>query len=443
MKRLRLPPWAKILLPGLGVKRWALLFLISTVVLVFGGLALLGEEGVRRIYRGGLSWFLGQPGLGFLFVVLGVFGASYGVSRMVHSILRALSPRGGGSLAEALYEARILKKAPKVVAIGGGTGLPTVLRGLKYYTANITAVVTMMDSGGSSGRLREELDVLPPGDVRNCLLALAEDEERLGRFLQYRFSNGEGLAGHALGNLLLAGLEQALGSFDLAVEEASRLLSVRGRVLPSTLERVQLVGVMEDGTEVVGEEALAKDPRRVVRVKLSRKAPAYPPVIEAIEEADLIVLGPGSLFTSVIPNLLVEGVPEAIRKSRAEKVIVMNLMTQPGETDGFTASDHLRALSEYVDLEAFHAVVVNTERPPEKVLRRYQEEGSELVVDDLRGKNALGLRVIRAPLLSVVELEGKPTIKHDPAKLARVFVEEFSCFKRSWTRWFSPISILD
>ncbi len=436
---MRLPGWAKFLLPGLGVKRWGLLALASLGVLSFGLLCFIGEQGIRWLYRTFLFHFLDRPVVGALCVILGLAGATYGMHRLVRSILHALSPRKAGSLAEALYEARILKQAPKVVAIGGGTGLPTVLRGLKHYTANITAVVTMMDTGGSSGRLREELDVLPPGDVRNCLLALAEDEERLARFLQFRFAYGEGLRGHALGNLLLAGLEQALGSFDLAVEEASHLLSVRGEVLPATLERVQLVGVMEDGEEVVGEEALARDPRRVVRVRLSRPAKAYPRVLETIREADLIVLGPGSLFTSIIPNLLVDGIAEAIDSSRAEKVVVMNLMTQPGETDGFAASDHLRALSEYVNLARFHAVVVNTEPPPRDVLARYREEGSEPVQDDLRGPKAFGLRVIRASLLSVVEMEGKPTIKHDPMKLARILVEESGAFRRSWTRWFVPV----
>ncbi|MCD6540330.1 YvcK family protein, partial [Candidatus Bipolaricaulota bacterium] len=199
-----------------------------------------------------------------------------------------------------------------------------------------------------------------------------------------------------------------------------------------------LVGVMEDGGEVVGEESLARDPRRVVRVRLSRPAKAYPPVLRAIAEADLIVLGPGSLFTSIIPNLLVEGIADAIEEAAAEKVVVMNLMTQPGETEGFSASDHLRVLAEYVDLRRFHAVVVNTETPPPHVLERYRSEGSEPVQDDLWGPKIFGLRVIRAPLLSVVELEGKPTIKHDPVKLARVLVEETGAFRRSWTRWFTP-----
>ncbi len=435
---MRFPPWAKLLLPGLRIKRWALLTLASMGALSFGVICFLGEEGVRWIYRAFLFHVFDRPVLGAIFVILGISGTTYGMHRLVRSILLALDPRKEGSLAEALYEARILKQAPRVVAVGGGTGLPTVLRGLKHYTANITAVVTMMDTGGSSGRLRTELDVLPPGDVRNCLLALAEDEKRLERFLQFRFTYGEGLKGHALGNLLLAGLEQALGSFDLAVEEASHLLSVRGEVLPATLERVQLVGVMEDGAEVVGEERIAEDPRKIMRVRLSGRARAYPPVLAALGDADLIVLGPGSLFTSIVPNLLVEGVAEAIAASPAEKVVVMNLMTQPGETDGFSASDHLRVLAEYVDLGRFHAVVVNTEPPPPEVLARYREEGSEPVRDDLRGSKAMGLRVIRAPLLSVVEIGGKPTVKHDPVRLARVLVEETRAFRRSWTRWFVP-----
>ncbi len=260
----------------------------------------------------------------------------------------------------------------------------------------------------------------------------------MSRFFQFRFRQGEGLRGHALGNLILAALEQATGSFDRAVEEASFFLSVRGQVLPATLDKVDLVAEMEDGGEVVGEAQIASDPRRIKRVRLSGPARAYDRVLAAIGEADLITLGPGSLFTSIIPNLLVEGVAEGIARAGAEKIVIMNLMTQPGETDGFSASDHLRVLGEYVDLSRFHAVVLNTEVPPRELLARYEERGAELVVDDLRGTRALGLRVIRAPLLGEVELEGKVTLKHDPAKLGRVLARESRSFKRSWTRWFSP-----
>ncbi len=437
---MRLPSSLKFLLPGIGVKRWLLLTLVSVAVIAFGVVCLLGEGGIRALYRLLFSHWAGvlRPAVGAVVLVLGGVGVGYGLFRSVRSVLCALSPHTGGSLGEALYQARVLRAAPRVVALGGGTGLSTLLRAMKPYTANLTAVVTVMDTGGSSGRLREELAVLPPGDVRNCLLALAEDEERMERMFQFRFREGEGLKGHALGNLVLAALEQATGGFDRAVEEASHFLSVRGQVLPATLDRVDLVAEMEDGGEVVGEAEIAADPRAIRRVRLSRPARAYERALEAIEAADLITVGPGSLYTSIIPNLLVEGLAEAIAQASGEKIVIMNLMTQPGETDGFTASDHLRVLSDYVDLGGFHAVVVNTESPPSEILARYRAEGSVPVVDDLRGPKAMGLRVIRAPLLTVVELEGKPTVKHDPERLGRLLASEARSFKRSWTRWFSP-----
>ncbi|HEU67712.1 MAG TPA: YvcK family protein, partial [Candidatus Acetothermia bacterium] len=353
------------------------------------------------------------------------------------AILRAVSPRQGGSVAEALYQGRILRAAPHIVALGGGTGLSTLLRGIKSYTANLTAVVTVMDSGGSSGRLRMGLDVLPPGDVRNCLLALAADEARMARFMQYRFRSGEGLIGHSLGNILLAGMEQAVGGFDRAVEEASHFLSVRGKVVPTTLDRTDLVAELADGRRVVGEAEIAATPVPIRRLGLTQPARAYPVAVEAISRADLILLGPGSLYTSIISNLLVAGIADAIVQSPAEKIIIMNLMTEPGETGGFTASDHLKALSEHVNLRRFHTVVVNTALPPAEILARYRDEGSEPVVDDLRGVKAFGMRVVRAPLLEIVEIEGKRTVKHDPQKLARVLAREARVLRRSWTRWFS------
>lgn len=357
---------------------------------------------------------------------------------MVRAVLHAVSPKAGGSVAEALYQAKILKAAPSVVAIGGGTGLSNLLRGIKAYTANITAIVTVMDTGGSSGRLRRELDVLPPGDVRNCLLALAEDEERMAKFMQYRFTAGEGLAGHALGNILLAGLEQATGGFDRAIEEASHFLSVRGQVLPSTLDKVQLVAELTDGRVIEGEAEIAQDPTPIKRIWLSAPAKAYERALKAIEEADVIIIGPGSLYTSIVPNLLVDGIAQAINRANAEKYVVMNLMTEPGETTGYTAYDHLKVLAQFLDLRRFTGVIVNTEPPPPEILARYRQEGSEPVKDDLRGAKTFGLRVIRAPLLTVVEMEGKPTVKHDPLKLAKLLSRESRALRHSWTRWFSP-----
>lgn len=437
---MRIPSVVKILLPGMGVKRWFFLAAGGVVLLVFGAFCLLGEEGMRGLYQAFLRFLpaLWRPAVGAALAAGGSLALALGTGMMVRGVLRAVAPKSEGSVAEALYQARVLKKAPNVVAVGGGTGLSNLLRGVKHYTANLTAVVTVMDTGGSSGRLRRELDVLPPGDVRNCLLALAEDEERMAKFLQHRFTAGEGLAGHALGNILLAGLEQATGSFDRAIEEASYFLSVRGQVLPATLDKVQLVAELADGRTVEGEAEIAADPTPIRRVWLSAPARAYERALQAIEAADVILIGPGSLYTSILPNLLVEGIAAAINRAQAEKFVIMNLMTEPGETLGYTAYDHLKVLAQYLDLRRFTGVIVNTEPPPPEILARYRAEGSEPVQDDLRGPKTFGMRVIRAPLLAVVEMEGKPTVKHDPLKLAKLLTRESRALRRSWTRWFNP-----
>ncbi len=437
---MKIPAFLKILLPGIGVKRWFFLSALGVAVLAFGIFCLLGEARVRGLYQVVAKHLptLWRPAVGAALALGGLAGVSLGTGMMVRGVLRAVSPKSGGSVAEALYQARILKAAPSVVAIGGGTGLSNLLRGVKHYTANLTAVVTVMDTGGSSGRLRRELDVLPPGDVRNCLLALAEDEERMAKFMQYRFTAGEGLSGHALGNLLLAGLEQATGGFDRAIEEASYFLSVRGQVLPSTLDKVQLVAELADGRVIEGEAEIAQDPTPIKRVWLSAPAKAYERALRAIEEADVIIIGPGSLYTSILPNLLVADIAQAINRAQAEKYVIMNLMTEPGETTGYTAYDHLKVLAQYLDLRRFTGVVVNTELPPPEILARYRAEGSEPVKDDLRGAKTFGMRVIRAPLLTVVEMEGKPTVKHDPMKLAKLLSRESRALRHSWTRWFSP-----
>mgnify|MGYP001626323348 FL=1 len=430
----------KILLPGMGVKRWFFLSAAGVAVLTFGAFCLLGEGGLRSVYQAAVKFLptLWRPAVGAALIAGGLAGVILGTTKMARGVLSAVSPKSGGSVAEALYQARILKQAPNVVAVGGGTGLSNLLRGIKHYTANLTAVVTVMDTGGSSGRLRRELDVLPPGDVRNCLLALAEDEERMAKFMHYRFTTGEALRGHALGNLLLAGLEEALGGFDRAIEEASYFLSVRGQVLPATLDKVQLVAELADGRIIEGEAEIASDPTPKKKIWLSKPARAYERVLRAIAEADLILIGPGSLYTSILPNLLVEGIAEAINRAQAEKFVIMNLMTEPGETTGYTAYDHLKVLAQYLDLRRFTGVIVNTELPPPEILARYRAEGSEPVSDDLKGAKTFGMRIIRAPLLAVVEMEGKLTVKHDPMKLAKLLTRESRALRHSWTRWFSP-----
>jgi len=421
----RLKRGLKWLYPGMAVKRWALLAAGSMLLVVLGLVLLLGRELVRWLW----GLFVPAPGYALLVgagaVTVGLAGTVFGIKGFLRSIIRGVAPEAIGQTAEVLYSRRRLARGPSVVALGGGTGLSTLLRGLKEFTANITAVVAVMDDGGSSGRLRQELDILPPGDIRNCLIALADDESRIAQLFQHRFRGGS-LDGHSLGNLVIAGLKERLGRFDLAIEEMSHILSIRGQVLPATLERVDLVAELEDGSFLRGEQEIAHDPRKIKRMLLSKQpVGAYEPVLEELDRAELIVLGPGSLFTSIIPNLLVEGVAAAIARARAKKFFIVNLMTQPGETDGFTARDHLLALGDYLDIAKLDYVVVNCQPVPEELLRRYEAEGSVPVVDDLReGELPPGLRVIRAELLDIVELEGKPTIKHHPRKLARVIMEQ-------------------
>ncbi|UCF10224.1 MAG: uridine diphosphate-N-acetylglucosamine-binding protein YvcK [Candidatus Bipolaricaulota bacterium] len=420
------------LYPGLRVKRWALLTLVSTALTLFVLLDLVGQiEGV------GIPGALGLAGvwralLLALLLVVSVAGQSIGLAQLVRSVARGVSPHRTQKPSELIYRTRVLERGPRVVALGGGTGLSTLLRGLKEVTGNIVAVVTVTDDGGSSGRLRKELGVLPPGDVRNCLIALAADEARIERLFQHRLRGPEALAGHSLGNLLLAGISQAVGGFDHAVEELSHVLNVRGRVLPATLGKTDLLARMEDGQWVHGETSIASDPRRIAEVRLT--APDVAPhghVLEAINAADLVLLGPGSLYTSLIPNLLVPGISDAIEESAAEKLLIANLMTQPGETEGYALSDHIRALDEVISIRRFDGVLVNSERPDECLLSTYWEEGAEPVRDDLGPDHDAELEIVRADLLRVVPIEGRLTIKHDPRRLARAIARSSRAFTRS------------
>lgn len=412
------------------VKRWILVAILSMGFVVIAILYILGTDLVRIVYRS-------LPGSGparyaILGVVsaLGAFGFFFALFRLVRSVAGGVAPDTRLRTSTMIYRTRLLERGPRVVAIGGGTGLSSLLRGLKEETSNITAVVTVMDDGGSSGRLREEIDVLPPGDVRNCLLALAEDETRLSDFFQYRFTAPQELAGHSLGNLVLAGLEQATGGFDQAVEAMSHFLNIRGRVLPATLTKTNLVATMEDGKHIEGESHLVADSRRITRIKLSTSpVPAYQAVLEAIAEADLILLGPGSLFTSLIPNLLVDGIAAAVEDAAAEKVIISNLMTQPGETDGFTLRNHLRALNDYIDLRRIDAVLVNATEVDSNLLAGYIDEEAGPVADDLTEPNEYAMSVSRADLVGTARWAGKETIKHDPKKLARALVRETRTFR--------------
>lgn len=357
----------KWLLPGLGVKRWLLLMTLGIALVGVGVGALLWHvRPLALLLRYLSAVFLPTWARALLFTVLGsglIVWGLWGLNRTLLSPF--VSERG--RVVEALYRHRQRRQGPKVVAIGGGHGLATLLRGLKAYTSNITAVVTVADDGGSSGRLRRALGVLPPGDIRNCLAALADDEALATQVLQYRFPStpgDEGLNGHSLGNLLITAMAEVTGSFEQAILESSRLLAVQGRVIPSTLQDVTLIGDLRAEPEglgrVTGESRITEAPGSIERVYLEPDdAPAYPEAIRAILEADLIVAGPGSLYTSVLPNLLVPGIAQAVAASRARRVYICNVATQLGETEGYDVGDHVAALRRHLGEDLFLTVLAN------------------------------------------------------------------------------------
>lgn len=311
------------------------------------------------------------------------------------------------------------KTGPRIVALGGGTGLSTLLRGLKRLTGDLTALVTVTDDGGSSGRLREELGILPPGDIRNCLVALAEDESLMGALFAHRFDSGASLAGHSFGNLFLAALTQVLGDFERAVKESGRVLNITGTVLPSTTCDVRLQAILADGRRLTGQSAIARAPAPIERVcLLPDDAEALPLALERIAEADLVVLGPGSLFTSVVPNVLVRGVSEALRATSAAVVYIANVMTQPGETDGLDACAHLDGLLRHLDEGIIDLMVVNRVPVPAVLVDRYALEGAAPVVWGEGPAVYRGVRIIPADVV-----EATSYVRHDPGRLASTLLE--------------------
>jgi uncharacterized cofD-like protein len=321
----------------------------------------------------------------------------------------------------------------RVVAIGGGTGLSMLLRGLKHYVArrrqesdrypisDLAAIVTVTDDGGSSGRLRREYRVLPPGDIRNCMVALSQDEALLGRLFQYRFQEGRGLRGHSFGNLFLTALSHVTGDFAEAVRVSGEVLAIRGRIFPTTLENVSLEAAMTDGKVVLGETRIAKSKKKIRRLSLRpRRVRPLPEVLEAINQADLILIGPGSLYTSILPNLLVSGVAEAIEKSSATRVYVANLMTQPGETQGYSLADHVRVIYSHTRRKLFDWVVASNQRISPEVALRYSRRGAEPVRVDIQDLQRIGVRCLLDNLL-----EEHGVVRHNAARISQVLIEEF------------------
>ncbi len=416
----------KLLYPGMRIKRWFFLF-AGGVVLAGFSLALLlnyrfigAVEGTlfTIIYRTTGNYYGWMPTLvGAVVLCTGLAAMFYAMRRIIRSIIDAVAPEGANRLVDIIYQKRRLDKGLSVVVIGGGTGLSTLLRGLKRRTSNLTAIVTVADDGGSSGRLRQEMGIIPPGDLRSCLVALADTEPLMEKLFQYRFNEVGDLSGHSFGNLFIAAMTQVVGGdVELALQESSKVLAVRGQVLPSSAVPVRLSAKMTDGSVVNGESNIPCARKSIQRVTMDpADVPAVPSAVRAIMEADIVVLGPGSLYTSVIPNLLVREIAEALRQTKAERMYVCNVMTQPGETDRYTASDHVRALLDHVGPGVIDNVLINVEQIASCLLDNYAREGACPVEADIAEIEKLGVKVIPAQMISETNW-----VRHDPERLAKL-----------------------
>jgi uncharacterized cofD-like protein len=405
----------KWLYPGMHIKRWLALLLVGVVLMGLGIAYFLREAYLVYEFPGAFQYltlqFLSRYIRGAIFVGLALTCVGVAIWRLNQSLLYAfVRPNPERGLAESLYARRILSRGPKIVAIGGGTGLSNLLRGLKQYTANLTAIVTVADDGGSTGRLRQEFGVVAPGDLRQCIAALAEAEPLMSKLFQYRFTGGNGLEGHSFGNLFIVAMAHVTGNFESAILETSRVLNVQGTILPSTLEDVTLSARTLDDELVHGEHNISERGAAIREVFLNPpSAEAHPDAVRAILDADLIVIGPGSLYTSVLPNLLVDGIRKALEASTAMKIFVCNVATQHGETDGFSVADHLEALERHAGKRAVHAVIANS-----NIVSELPEEwhSSAVRLDDDPDVFD-GIHVERA---DVVAEENR--YRHDSAKLA-------------------------
>ena len=415
-KNMKMPIDAKWLVPGLQVKRWFALILFGAVLMTLGVLILFDikpvfytMEFVRKI-----AMNLSTEWIAFAFVMI---GAGLFFKGWQKTNLSMLDGSDNETLLENLYRRRKLNRGPRIVAVGGGTGLSMLLKGIKHITNNITAVVTVGDDGGSSGRLREEMGVLPPGDIRNCIAALADDEDLVTKLFQYRFKTGEGLEGHSFGNLFLTALCSITGDMVRAVKESSNVLSIRGRVLPSTLDDMKLVAEMEDGRIIHGESNIPEAHGKIKRLYTEPDdCRALPDVIEAIRNAELIILGPGSLYTSVTPNLLIKEIANEISKSNAKKIYVCNIMTQPGETDNYSVSDHVKALMQHAGSKDIIETVLVNDFLPSNLAKKYQLSGSYPVKLDYENLKKLGVKVFSRKL---IEDSKEGLVRHSSHRVAR------------------------
>ena len=408
MKRLK---W---LVPGMGVKRWLALLAMSVILISMGSVMMITRENPdTRAWSG-------------VIIILGIVGLITSIKKVVKSVVAVFLPKRESELVDIVYQKRYLERGSNVVTVGGGTGLSVLLQGLKHYTSNITAIVTVADDGGSSGRLREELNVLPPGDIRNCLVALADAEPLMRKLFQFRFEEGKDLKGHSFGNLFITAMSKVTGDFEQAVKESSKVLAIRGRVIPATLSKIRLMAEHQNGEVSEGESRIAEKMNPIRKVFLEPKtSEATEEALEVIREADVIILGPGSLYTSVIPNLLVNGIYQEISRSKVLKIYICNVMTQAGETDGYKASEHLKAIVSHTTPDIINTCIVNTGIIPDHLLQKYKEENADRVEPDQETIRNMGYKVIGANIVNA-----KDYVMHDSQKLSLIIMNMIGEYTR-------------
>ena len=434
---LRILSW---LLPGLVIKRWMITSGIGVITSLLG---IAIWTNLRPLYwlieiffgvMNTITRIIPVSLLGPTVLLVGILLIGVGQNRSINSIQKALVPQKDTFLVDALRVKSKLSKGPNIVAIGGGTGLSTLLKGLKNYSSNISAIVTVTDDGGSSGVLRKQLGVQPPGDIRNCLAALSNEEPMLTRLFQYRFSRGDGLEGHTFGNLFLSALTTITGSLERAVQASSKVLSVQGQVIPATGIDVMLWAELVSGEKIFGESLISKSMEPINRIGcIPENPPALPAALEAIREADLIVLGPGSLFTSLLPNLLVPEIVEALLKNKSPKIYISNLMTQPGETDGLDVFQHIKSIERQlfnfgVNTRIFNSILSQGEFERSSLIDYYRSRGAEPVICNKGRLISDGYDVLQAPLYSK---KITPTLRHDSRRLARAVIAMYRKLKKN------------
>ncbi len=428
--------YVKLLRPGMHIKRWLALQVIGVAILGLGIAYVLREAYLSYRFPGVFYYltlqFIPRYSRGVLFIALAFACIGVGLWRWSMALLAPYQNGESGSLVDRMHAYRFPTKGPRIAAIGGGTGLSNLLRGLKEVTPHLTAIVTVADDGGSSGRLRRDFGVLPPGDVRNCIAALSDTEPLLRSLFQYRFSEGSDLEGHSFGNLFIVAMSAVTGSFEEAIRATSRVLATQGQIVPSTLADVTLSAITRDGERIYGESTIGHSEKPIREVFIEPPdAAAHPDAIAAILDADLIVFGPGSLYTSILPNLLVRGIQEAIKRSPALKIYVANVATQHGETDHFSVSDHIRALESHVGRHLFDLVIANSN-----------------VLDDLPAdwhSSPVAMRPDEERDPRIVEMDvisEENRYKHDHVKLARAILQLYHSYRETGVEeYVAPVPV--